>query len=209
MKKIGHGVLTWEGSERRSKRYGHIVLLSETYHNERVTTAKLDQDELDLLVGKRVRLVAEVVAARKSGHVGDMFLKIEPSQPEVGQRFDLGVGTLDLEWQEWASVAAIQLVPKDGREMFWFDPRQLYQLHDQTVDLFVEKTRAPFSKAPDIEIVEEDGVLAVGDGYFQTAGGRRPKRLAPTIEKLGGGLFVMSPPPSTKGARIKVTEYED
>jgi hypothetical protein len=85
-------------------------------------------------LGQRGRLVAEVLATRPSTHPGDLFHGWHPTTPEVGERIQLGVGTLFFE--ELWEVAGLR--PDDGRETFWLDPPALYRAHEQTVRLVFE-----------------------------------------------------------------------
>ncbi len=133
--RVGHGVLTWDGEERRSDRYGAICLMAETFEGQPIVTGRsLDVARLEGLEGQRVKVWAKVVESRKSGHVGDDFLKVYPSQPEVGEVIELGVGILALPMVPWNGQPAVALLPGDGRKKFWMDPRALYRGHDQTVD---------------------------------------------------------------------------
>jgi hypothetical protein len=86
------------------------------------------------------------------------------------------------------------LVPADGRGMLWLDPRKLYRLHDQTVELFVEETADDFSPKPELcEKVSKDEVLSTGDGFMQVKG-EDPRQVLPSVESLGGGMFVVTAP---------------
>ena len=127
--KIGQGVFGWDGEERRSNRYGSFNLL---HSNCKVSIPTK-------LYGKRVRITCKVLKSRKSKHIGDLFLGIGPTQPEVGEVIELGVGVLHTEpcdWDERGNPTII-LKPEDGRRELWIDPRKLYRLHDQTVEVFI------------------------------------------------------------------------
>ncbi len=205
MKKVGFGIFTWNGEERRSQRYGFFALLSSNYNEDVRCSVELDREALNAFAGQRVRILAVVRATRESGHIGDMALKIKPSQPELGEEIELGVGTLQLEASPLMEGLVIGLQPSDGRHVFWLDPRKLYRLHDQTVDLYIETTSQSEHAAPDIRPTEE-GVVSTGDGdgSFQVVG-RMPIKVRPTVESLGGGLFKMGVP---QGAGQPVTvEY--
>lgn len=207
MIKLGHGVFTWSGTERRTDRYGSFNLLAEPYECADVTKPTYDTEVAKKLEDKRVRILVRVLETRKSGHIGDLFLGIGPTTPEVGEEVDLGVGILHTEPCEYdRKVTSTYLVPGDSRETFWFDPRKLYRLHDQTVDVFVEETDQEFSPAPDFKKTDEEGLLANGDGSFQSKGveisGRT--RIKPKVERLGDGLFLMTSPGAFKqGERVK------
>lgn len=207
--KIGTGVLGWDGAERRSDRYGHIHLGAEPYDQSPVCVPALDLGAVMGLVGKRCRVWAIAVETRPSGHVGDLALGIVPSTPEVGERVDLGVGVLGLDRVAWDANPALSLAPEDGRATFWLDPRALYRLHDQTVDLYIEETADPCHPAPDIKPADEVTVATGdGDGSLQSKG-RMPKRVAPSFERVGDGMFIMGPPPQGRGERVSVLEHQD
>lgn len=149
MQELAHGVLTWPAGDRRSDRYGNVYLIGQDY-GATVTVEPRQNDALMAsLDGKRVRLICEVVETRTSGHIGDFFHGFFPSTPDVGERIDLGVGTLviGMDTSEEGDKT-IALRPDDGRQVFWFDPRKLYRLHDQTVTVFVEETTDPCHPAP-------------------------------------------------------------
>ena len=138
--------------------------------------------------GGRARVTAVVVANRESGHVGDMALGIRPSTPEVGQEIDLGIAEVSTENDlNFPEVRGIVMTPDDGRAELWIDPRQLYRLHDQTVDIYVERTDEPCS--PCAVITTRVGVFANGDGSVQTKKSTLPYRLPPKITHLGRGLL--------------------
>lgn len=181
MKKLlAKGVLTWDGAERRSDRYGAIHLGSP-----------VDSE----LVGQRVRLTAVVTATCKSGHIGDLTLQIFPSIPNLGEIVDLGVGTLRTAPCSWPDPnPVITLEPGDGRETFWFDPRKLYRLHEQTVEIFVEETSEEFSPVPIIEAGEESIVVVEKESNTNTiqVKGPQPTRVLPKIVPLGDGLFLLN-----------------
>jgi len=130
--KVGTGIFGWPPYERKSDRYGFFFLDSGK--------ACLETKNVLGLVGRRVRLSAVVIEARDSKHVGDLFHGIFPSRPSVGEVVDMGTGTLSLGPKSDGTQGemVIGLVPEDGREYFWIDPRKLYRLHDQTVELWAE-----------------------------------------------------------------------
>jgi len=200
MERVGHGVFGWSGTERRTDRYGAFVLAADRIANH------LDVKALRLLNGKRVHITCKVVTNRESGHAGDLALKVFPTTPDVGEVVDLGVGTLCLEDAGYDNMTAVALVPNDGRDTFWFDPRKLYRLHDQTVDVFIEETTADFTPAPVFESTSDPVSFDVGDGYIQTKGTKDGvSYLAPPkVEKIGDGLFTMSHEPHVAGRRRKL-----
>jgi hypothetical protein len=202
--RVGFGNLTWDGGERRTDRYGSFVLEHVTYEGKDRVAAFTDLKVLRTLVGKRVHIRCVVRAARKSGHVGDLFHQIFPSMPEVGETVDLGVGILKLADAGFNNLTSIVLEPNDGREHFWIDPRKLYRLHDQTVDLFVDETDTDFTPAPQImSQAGSDESIDTGDN-IQVKNERPGGRVAPDVERLGDGMFVMTPPGGEFGRRRKI-----
>ena len=139
---IGRGVFGWDGGERRSDRYG-VVNLSRSTFESTICDIAIDRAAAASVNRKRCRLRARVLEARDSGHIGDLFLGIYPSKPDVGEVVDLGVGTIAIQPSWEADGVAVALRPDDGRVDFWIDPRKLYRLHDQTVELFAEPTEEP------------------------------------------------------------------
>jgi len=208
MIKLAHGVFTWSGSERRSDRYGSFNLLAEPFEGAEVTEVTYDRELAKKLEDKRVRILVRVLATRKSKHIGDLFLGIKPSTPEVGEEVDLGVGIFHTEPCEYDSkVLSTFLVPGEppSRDTFWFNPRKLYRLHDQTVDVFIEETTEEFTPAPNLKQETDEGLIASGDGSFQSKGvelsGRT--RIKPRVEPIGDGMFVMTQPGAFKqGERV-------
>jgi hypothetical protein len=151
---IGVGVFSWHKNERVSNRYGAFFLGMESYNGDKAVSYTLhDMDKLTPLIGKRVKVVATVVENRKSGHVGDFFLGVGPTMPQIDDTIEIGVGTLDFnesEDHEPKSWSQFILEPNDGRSELWMDPRKLYNLHDQTVEIWMEETDQDFSCKPDL-----------------------------------------------------------
>ena len=202
--RIAYGIFGWEGGERRSRRYGAIhfdaSLVDESdaivkvYHNKKA---------LKQLRGKRVRLIGKVLDTRESGHVGDLKHGIRPSTPEKDEEIDLGVGTLDIE-PGYDETPDVVLRPNDGRQVFWIDPRKLYRLHEQTVDLFAEETEDAFAPAPDIKSSNDLDVRDTGDGYFQVTNAEPCEiQIDPQFETLGDGLFAVSAPQPDVNGQFK------
>src|SRR5581483_2436230 len=148
---VGRGIFGWDSSERRTNRYGAIHLSNGPYSGPDRAEVFHNREALGRAFGMKVRLTVKVVESRKSTHVGDQALKISPSQPSVGEEIDLGVGDLDLE-QGYDGTPDIVLQPGDRRKELWIDPRKLYRLHDQTVEVFIEETSEPYSPKPDISV---------------------------------------------------------
>lgn len=130
------GIFSWPGAERRSDRYGMLLICPMNYDETAHATVTLDVPRLERMAGSRVSLRAEVVEARDSGHIGDIFRGLYPTKPDIGETHDLGTGTLRVSPSGFdESPIVFGLEPDDGRDTDWFDPRILYRLHDQTVRL--------------------------------------------------------------------------
>lgn len=139
---VGTGLFTWPRNERVSDRYGLFFLEDAAG----VGARKLEH--LPGLLGKRCEVIAVVRETRESHHVGDFFRGFTPSTPKVSESISLGVGELVSMLMDQGWGMAIGLRPEDGRAADWIDPRKLYRIHDQTVDLFIGVTTKPFSKRP-------------------------------------------------------------
>jgi hypothetical protein len=143
---IGEGVLTWDASERISDRYGAVFLMNDgdSLHEPSGYVPIPD----DTPVGMPGWLVAEVVATRQSTHVGDLFRRLRPQTPAVGERIVLGRGRLFCQTVDRDSphpvIEAVGLAPEDvdDRDTDWLDPRALYRAHEQTVRLIFEDAPA-------------------------------------------------------------------
>ena len=120
---LGEGVLNWPSSERVSDRYGRVNIEGERGY--------VSYDPA--LEGQTGTLTAEIIEARESGHIGDLFRGIGPVTPSAGDVITLGTGTVFLS--ESCGAACIGLRPDDERESDWLDPRALYRCHNQTVRL--------------------------------------------------------------------------
>jgi hypothetical protein len=140
---IGKGIVAWGPGERHTNRYGVVLLRGTTYHTDVTYPEELDVMVLGAMKG-RVRLTCKVLEARESGHCGDFDLGIQPTTPSVGEELEIGVGRID--WNP--ALPGILLRPDDGREDFWIDPRILYRLHDQTIELYAEETEDPCHADP-------------------------------------------------------------
>lgn len=143
---IGRGILNWHANERVSDRYGAVHLARRIPPKGQETTA-----DAYIVIPKEVedqhgRLYAIVVETRASYHVGDMVRGFYPSTPQLGDRIELGIGTLfrgkcfsrSYPEEEQDPIPTIGLHPDDGRKHDWLNPASLYKLHCQTVDLFFE-----------------------------------------------------------------------
>jgi len=125
---IGRGVLTWNKLERISDRYGTVWL-----HQDGTEEAPV---ELHIPKG-RGTLVALVIDARESDHIGDLFRHIYPVTPKTGDRLELGTGEAFAE-KKGRSPLSIGVKPDDGRKNDWLDPEKLYRCHNSLVELIWE-----------------------------------------------------------------------
>lgn len=193
---VATGIVTWSSEERQSNRYGSIAIVGKSYDGSGSYTPILHPRRLSRLYGNRVHLNCRVLESRDSGHIGDHFLNIMPSRPEVGEVISLGVGFLTKEKVSWSNDLVLALKPRDSRSKFWIDPRKLYRLHDQTVEVYAEPTSLPFSEVPDIAPIHGEGIINLGDGSIQQSGVEFNKKysIPMNVESLGDGLFIVSPP---------------
>lgn len=151
---LGEGVLNWPRGERTADRYGAVMLLEEIPAiDEGEYSASLEEwlailqqpvaDFADAPEDAFGRLVAKVIRTRPSYHVGDLFREIYPPAdpadfPEVGSEHVLGEGTLFVVLEDGSEIPLVGVAPADGREADWLDPKVLYLLHNQTVELRFE-----------------------------------------------------------------------
>lgn len=189
---LGSGIVTWDSEERVSNRYGAFTLTEDNYNHDAHAPVTFDTEGLKLsgLLGKRVKITCLVTESRPSGHAGDKPLRLEPVQPAVGAIIEVGIGILETAPMQFANPApAIMLRPEIDRAELWIDPRQLYQLHDQTVQVFIEATDEPCPAMADL--FAETGVWANGDGSMQSKRVtlRDGMKVAPVFRPLGDGLF--------------------
>ncbi|MBB4635939.1 hypothetical protein [Longimicrobium terrae] len=147
---VGSGILSWSVFERLGGRYGTIFLSPSDFLERVHHPVMLDTDALHALEGESVRLAVRVLECRSSGHAGDSLLYLVPGPPPApGSVHELGAGPLFLEDQREIPVAehptglGIGIRPSDGRTEMWMDPRVLYRVHDQTVELLIDRTTAP------------------------------------------------------------------
>jgi hypothetical protein len=204
---LGHGILTWDGSERRTGRYGTITLDDTDFAETVKTPSHLDVSAIEQLCEQRVTLKAVVVESRQSGHAGDRFLDIYPSTPLIGDTIIIGTGKLFVIPISWGNGLSIGLQPQDGREEQWIDPGILYRLHDQTIQLFATTTDQPDHDAPNIYPICESGAITNGDGTIQI---RSKKPLGkkifikPKFEKIADGLFAVHRPDDSPGEVFEI-----
>ena len=134
---LAFGVLSWFRSERVSDRYGSVSVYNEdSMGTHLIDNSKINLDEVEKFTGKKGKLICEVLDTRESTHIGDMFHGFFPKTPQVGQKFTLGEGTLFSEQID--DQKAVGVEPEDGRNAFWLDPKKLYNVHEQTVNLYFE-----------------------------------------------------------------------
>ena len=89
MKELGTGVLDWNREERISDRYGLVKLYS--------SPRSMNPNEVILAAAKpnaHGRLIAIVREVRETDHIGDLFHRVFPTEPELGEKVVLGEGTL-------------------------------------------------------------------------------------------------------------------
>lgn len=168
---LGTGVFMWDSPERCTQRYGYFFPSCDTNDGTVKVTPTFNKIEAFALNGKKVKISVKVAENRKSGHVGDLFINITPSTPEVGEEVVLGVGDLDIQSNPYQNgVYDLGLKPFPKRSTYWIDPNKLYRLHDQTVEIYAELTDEPYSLAPEIKPVKEVGAISTGDGMLQLMG---------------------------------------
>lgn len=215
MRSIGSGIFSWCSSERRSGRYGTFFLAPSDFGERVQRDVHLDVDALRALEGRNVRIALRILESRPSGHAGDHFLRIFPgTPPDAGIVVELAVGRLlladhghhDVDYHP--TQVGIGTAPNDGRTQLWFDPRILYMLHDQTVELLIEETADPGSPpSPLLDRPVEDGVIVNRDGRTLQFRGERLERcgsvtLLPKVAPVPGG-FRITPPRPEPGKRLR------
>jgi len=135
--KIAHGLLSWPRKERISDRYGVVAFWPDDVEGKLVhKDSKVFLDEILRLKGKKGSLVAIVLEARKSKHIGDMFRGLSPSTPDVGEEILLGKGTLYHEAPDSENGEAHCVGLSQKRDHDWLNPKSLYRVHEQIVDLY-------------------------------------------------------------------------
>ena len=134
MNLIGTGILNWPRHERMFDRYGLVALWPRD--DEYGSPLPMDVVPLE---GVRGQLIAKVLEARQSTHIGDLFRDLRPETPEVGEEIVLGEGVVFYELHEDGQVF-VGLKPEDGRTNDWLDPKMLYRAHAQYVELYFKKS---------------------------------------------------------------------
>lgn len=128
---VGDGVLTWPAEERRSDRYGFVMLLPSYEAPEPKTLIPI------CIAPTPGTLWVEVTETRHSDHVGDLFRGIAPRTPQVGDWIKLGTGKL-MYGLCGKTLQVVGLVPEPMRTADWMSPRALYDATHQTVILHFE-----------------------------------------------------------------------
>jgi hypothetical protein len=132
---IGKGVLNWPKGERVSDRYGLVGLFDVEGRNGSILPIDVSE-----YVGKKGKLIARVLEARDSWHIGDFARGLYPNQPKTGEIFTLGEGTFFIGEEHRELNEYFGLRPDEDRSSDWLDPHVLYKLHNQTVELVFEET---------------------------------------------------------------------
>jgi len=211
MKRFAYGIFMWAGYERQSRRYGFIYPTEEIYGGEKINGTQL---KLPLnLEGKRVKLTVKVLETRQSTHAGDRFCvpPLFPSTPEIGATFEfVGIFRITKDPNSIAGSelgVAFGLEPSDGREDFWLDPVKLFQLHNQTVEFFIEETEEPDSPLTEVRDSDFDGAIDNGDGTFQFRANHNGKgtiKIKPNARKIDEGLYAIEGPQNRPGDRFEI-----
>lgn len=138
-KTLGTGVLTWDRSERVSDRYGYVYLMTAGANSQNNVGTAVPLASAPI-AGSRGRLLAEVLEARESTHIGDLFHGVFPTTPNVGEVITLGEGELVIK-PSYAGYDSVGIRPDDGRDNLWLDIRALYRCHEQTVRLIFQEEK--------------------------------------------------------------------
>lgn len=202
--KLGCGIFMWNAAERRTQQYGYFFLCDKPYNESIIVDVEYNSQAMVDLRGDKVKLTAVVLETRASGHAGDLYIDILPTTPSVGEEIVLGVGRFDINYNPFPPPTyEMCLFPSDGRSTYWLDPKVLYRLHDQTVELYAETTEEPDHLVPHIKPVRQAGkAISNGDGTIQIVGlplqEGKTMKIKPNITSLGGGLFSFEMP-NTQG----------
>lgn len=143
---LGVGYLQWPPEERRSDRYGCVRLFIDNPARGYVRDAELRILDFpsvpESIYGK---LIAKVLATQKSSHIGDLIRRIFPKTPRVGEVLELGEGMLFVTRDEHGALVGLK--PLEDRGNDWLNPKVLYRLHDQKVNLRFEEVKSPTIKS--------------------------------------------------------------
>lgn len=110
---LGTGVFGFPQVERRSDRYG-TCFVEKDGTDECVLVGKKGRS----LEGRSGRLVAEVVEARETGHIGDLHRRIYPRGCAAGETVVLGEGELFIEHRGQGSPHEKGDLERDDEKMF-------------------------------------------------------------------------------------------
>lgn len=128
---LGVGILNWPRGERISDRYGCVTLAEDVEGDKYVDLVRLKP-------GLKGKLEAHVLETRQSWHIGDWARGVFPETPEVGEVILLGEGLLFYDLVD--GIVHVGLKPEDERKHDWLNIKKLYRAHEQTVELFFERT---------------------------------------------------------------------
>lgn len=128
---LGQGELTWPSAERVSDRYGAVCFSYPGW---------MDLPLAEKADGQRGTLKAKVLESRVSGHIGDLFRGVYPTQPAVGEVVILGTGTFRVAPNQWGGHV-LMCEPDEPRDQDWYNIHSLYRCHEQTVELWLEVAR--------------------------------------------------------------------
>lgn len=133
---LGKGVLTWARIERVSDRYGTVYLIPDGHNSETPdpSTSLVDGRVAAAVAGRHGDLIARVLEARKSTHIGDLFRGFKPRRTDDGAEIRLGAGEFFVE-RAPEGGDQIGLRPPLERDTDWLDPRGLYDVHEHLVEL--------------------------------------------------------------------------
>lgn len=192
MDKIGSGILTWCSTERSNDRYGTIVLDHTNYERTVFNDIVFNTDIVEKYIGKHVRLIAIVTESRKSSHCGDLTYNIKPTMPEEGVEITIGIGEFFQEDTQWSKYPAVGLKPDTERTIWWLNPYILYNLHDQSIELFIEETTEPSSVFSIPK--EKENMYILSDNGIQIKTKKtdiKKIELEPQIIPIGNGTFMV------------------
>lgn len=166
---IGTGPLSWDGEERRSRRYGLVALTHRDSNTNILGDWWLANSDLEDITGLHGRLIATVLESRDSTHEGDNAHGIYPDTPEVGEQIVLGEGYVRVGPKVAWGSEQFGVQPSDHRVRYWMDVRALYRAHEQTVRISFEETPVSATvEKPDYDQGESDGcMIIIRDGYVQ------------------------------------------
>jgi hypothetical protein len=126
---LGEGQLSWNGSERRSDRYGAVGLYSDADWKVCANSQPL---HCQIYSGTRGVLRAVVLETQDADHCGDLTHGWHVGGAKVGDVYELGEGVLFFDHEGGEKVG---VRPEDGRDTLWLDGPNLYKCHSQTVRL--------------------------------------------------------------------------